>query len=366
MKRKLPAKIILMLSSFLFCFCPLTYSQITVTRGDFVNAWEIIVSGHDTVHSTISPGNSGAAQTWNLSAMLNHYTDSISFTGASSTPYAASFPAANLAGYNSLDSNYYFINANSSLIDVVGNVAPNTFTGTPLLLSFSPPLTQITFPSTLSTSFTVTNATAQNTFYYNTTITGLTIDSIRITITQTRSSLIDGWGTVSTPTNNAACLRQMIIDYTSTVIEGYVVAPVPLGWQPSPFNTTDTSKTYNYIAAGSKWSLAQVTTNNADSVTGAQYLLTTLVGIPEPQRAGNKDVMFYPNPSAGEMNISALNNNAASLDVFDLFGRKTESVLLNGNTVRHSFTSLAGGIYIFRVIDKKGQVMSTGKFSIEK
>jgi hypothetical protein len=101
-------------------------------------------------------------------------------------------------------------------------------------------------------------------------------------------------------------------------------------------------------------------------VTGAQYLVNVIIGIEELPVSGNSDVIFYPNPSAGEINISVLNNKASSLEVYDMLGRKTETILLGNNSLSHSFSSYANGLYTFSVFDKNGERISAGKFVIEK
>src|SRR5678816_3233445 len=140
-------------------------AQIIVTRNDFAHINDISVSAYDTVFAGITPGNAGASQTWDLSALQNHYVDTNYFMSPLSTPYPG-FTSANIAAYNSLDSTYTFIDANAGALNIVGYVIPNPFTGSPAVLSFSPPVTQITFPSTLLTTFNVSNDTAKSTFYY--------------------------------------------------------------------------------------------------------------------------------------------------------------------------------------------------------
>ena len=364
MKRNLRLKFFLPVSLLFFAMA--ASAQITITRSDFGNAGDFAIMVHDTLHSTVTRGNAGASQTWTLTSLLNHFTDTTNFLNPASTPYAASFPSSNLAGYNTLDSSYYYINASSTGIYALGLVTPNPFTGNPLILSFSPVITQITFPSNMASAFTVTNATSISTFYYHGTYTVFTYDSVRVTTTINRNSIIDGWGIATTPAASLNALRQKLTEYTVQVVDAYIVVP-PLGWQNiSALGTSDTTIHYTYFANGQNWALAEINTNPAGNVTRAQYLLNPVNGIKENAFSGNKDVVFYPNPSAGETNISVLNRDAAALEVFDMFGRKTETLLLDNNSIRHSFSSHADGLYMFRVLDKNGKIISTGKLILEK
>ena len=365
MKKHLPATIFI---SALLLSSSLVYSQITVTRTDFANVGDLTINANDTL-PTVSAGSAGASQTWDLSGLANHFQDTTFFSNPSSTPYASSFPTANLTGYNPTNAAYYYINASSSSVDAVGYVTDNPFTGNPLILPFAPPQTQITFSSTFTTAFSGTSVAASGGFYMHLILdsaTNTTADSFRITQTTIRHSLIDGWGTTITPVGTFNSLRQHIIDSTNTLIEAYVlISGFPIGWQTLPFGGNSVSADYNFFANGQKWAVAHLGTDSAGNVTSGNYLVNTVIGIPEYSFAGNTDVVIYPNPSAGRVNISVLNNNAAVLSVYDMLGRITETIQLNNISVAHTFESYAKGLYTFRVLAKNGEQLSSGKFVIE-
>jgi hypothetical protein len=352
-------------------FCSLLFSglaltaqaQITVTRSDFANVGDFTANAYDTVLAGVSPGNAGASQTWDFSNLQVHTIDTNYFVAPASTPYASAFTSANIAVYNSLDSTYAFVDANVNLLNIVGYVVPNAFTGTPVTLSFSPPVTQITFPSTMGTTFNVTNATGQSTFYYSDTYLTFTFDSVRTTTTTNRASIVDGWGTTITPAGSFSTLRQRISEITSIAIEVYVVSPA-LGWQPVPLGQADTTIQYYYIANGQSWPVAQVETNNSGAVTSAQYLMN-VVGMAELS-AVNKDLNIYPNPSAGEFNVSRLNSKAAMLTVLDINGNEVDRINIDNSLQSFSMSSYPSGIYLFRVLDKAGAVISGGKLAVQK
>lgn len=353
---------------FSFFYSLSSFGQITVTRTDFADIGDMTINAHDSVPS-VSPGNSGASQTWNLSGIANHYADTTIFSNPSSTPYAASFPTANLAGFNTRDSAYYYVNASVNSIDALGYVAPNPFNGNALILALSPPQPQITFPSTNATTFSNTATATSGAFYFFVVLDSsinLTADSFRITQTIIRNSVIDGWGTTTTPAGTFNSLRQHVVDSTATEVEAFVrLGIIPIGWQPA-FNDNGVSSEYYYLANGQKWAIAQVGTDSAGNVNSAQYLTNVVIGIEEFNFSGNDDVVLYPNPSQGEINISVLNHSAASLEVYNMLGRKTETILLNNISVSHSFEAYAKGLYSFRVLGKNGEPISSGKFIIEK
>jgi hypothetical protein len=367
MKRNLLSRLTLTIS---LCICALvSVAQITVTRVDFAVAGDMTINANDTLPS-VSTGSAGASQTWNLSGIANHYTDTTVFSNPGSTPYAANFPGANLAGYNSLEDAYYYVNASTSSVEIHGVVFQNPFTGNPLPLPFSPPQPQITFPATFGTAFSNTSTAASGAFYMNLVLdssTNTVADSFRITQTVIRNSIVDGWGTTTTPAGTFNTLRQRIVDSTNTLIEAYVsIGGFPVGWQTLPFGGNEVSTEYSYIANGQKWAVAELSTDSAGNVTTASYLVNVVIGIDEFSASGNNDVIFYPNPSQGEVNISVLNSKADLLEVYDMLGKKIETLRLNGASLTHSFESLARGLYTFRVLDRSGAAISNGKFVIEK
>ena len=351
------------LLAFLFFGIQFAQAQITVTRNDFANVNDIAVDAYDTL-TGISPGSGGASQTWDFSALANHYADTNYFMAPSVTPYASTFASANIAAYNSLDSTYAFIDANTNILNIVGYVAPNPFTGSPLALSFSPPVTQVTFPSTVSTAFNVNNATAVSTFYYSGTYLTFTFDSVRTTTIVNRTSNVDGWGTTITPVGTFSSLRQKMTDITDIAIEAYLTTPA-LGWTPVPLGQTDTTVHYYYIANGQNWPVAEIQTNYSGATTSAQYLLNATNSVPEINASG-KDIIIYPNPSTGEFNVSSLSNKAVVLKIFDIDGKELERIAIDNSLRSFSVKSLAAGIYLFRVFDKTGSVIDTGKIAVQK
>jgi hypothetical protein len=355
---------------FFSCLCTASaFSQITITRSDFANVGDMVITAHDTVPVAL-PGNPGPSQSWDLSGIANHFADTVNFVNPGSTPYAANFPTANLAGHNSTDNSYYYLNASTGSIEITGYVAMNPFTGNPQPLQFSPPQTQTTFPSTAATAFANTSVASSGGFYMHLVLdssTNTVADSFRITLTTIRNSLVDGWGSVSTPAGTFNVLRQHILDSTNTLIEAYVsVGGFPVGWQTMPFGGNDVTHDYYYLANNQKWAVAQVTTDDIGTVTAAQYMVNAVIGIDEHFFSGSSDVLLYPNPSNGNINISVLTDRATAIEVYDMLGRRTETISLANGSVNHSFELSAKGIYSFRVIGKNGESISNGKFILEK
>src|SRR4051812_5433102 len=97
-------------ATFLSAQVTLTYATHGIVAGDVYTIF--YANG-----PTSNPGSSGTNQTWNFSN-LNIDTNSAQTTiyvNPATTPYAANFPTANLAGKQGVDNYFYYISTSSSL-----------------------------------------------------------------------------------------------------------------------------------------------------------------------------------------------------------------------------------------------------------
>ena len=74
-------------------------AQITISNSSFPNVGDTQILHNNTTNLSpaIMPGNSGANQTWNFSALVSQTTDTTLIVATSSTPFAANFPSASFA-----------------------------------------------------------------------------------------------------------------------------------------------------------------------------------------------------------------------------------------------------------------------------
>ena len=84
------------LSVIIFAFFSMNMSaQITVT--DVLNIGDVIYEATDMLSVGLNPGNSGANQTWDFSALQNNMLDTITVLNPNSTPYVALHPDADVS-----------------------------------------------------------------------------------------------------------------------------------------------------------------------------------------------------------------------------------------------------------------------------
>jgi hypothetical protein len=182
-------------------------AQITVNSGHLMNAGESVSIGIDTAPS-IGHTAAGANQTWNYADLSDYETDE--FELGAPTWYAGyqNFPEANLGSVDGEGFSTFYRKNNQAfdLLGVYGDIFGN---GEPIPISFEPEYRLLSFPSTFGTEFS------------NTSIISLTFpadfpfETITVKITFERESLIDSWGTITTPFGTFNTIRQRMIEVQS-------------------------------------------------------------------------------------------------------------------------------------------------------
>ncbi len=109
-------------------------------------------------------------------------------------------------------------------------------------------------------------------------------------------------------------------------------------------NVLDTVNTYNKLVTF----VATKGTNNVVNVSRSE-----------------DDVVLFPNPARNNLNI-VINNNSMgvkSVAVYNLIGKAVSHYRINGNNAKLELTEIPSGIYFVRLMNSKGQVVATRKFT---
>jgi hypothetical protein len=74
-------------------------------------------------------------------------------------------------------------------------------------------------------------------------------------------------------------------------------------------------------------------------------------------------VKAYPNPFATSIiiEVDQLPENGALLDIYDISGKKIRQEQISNRKTTLSLDRLTPGIYSYRLINKKGELLSSGK-----
>lgn len=75
-------------------------------------------------------------------------------------------------------------------------------------------------------------------------------------------------------------------------------------------------------------------------------------------------VSVYPNPSNDVTYFDLVSEEAASIAVYDMTGREVSRVNVNNKRAAVNSWTMPAGAYTYSVLNKEGEVMSRGKFSV--
>jgi len=245
-------KKILLISSVLLGVAFSADSQITVTYDNYSNYNNGIYQQLDTATTslkTIVPGSAGTGVSYNFSALTSNVKSSSSFMASSAGLLGSKYSMTQVCMLQDTIYSYFDTSANKpatylNLWGQSGDILSNHVNNA---VVYTKPQTVITFPATYLTAFKDT-ATYDNKFNYGAYYEGYWVDSLRQKQRIITRSVIDGWGTVTTPdTAGLPCLRQnVLIHYTDSTW-----AKVKVGsnnyWLAISADTSFTQN-YNYIS----------------------------------------------------------------------------------------------------------------------
>jgi hypothetical protein len=309
-------------------------AQIVVNRNNFGNLnWANVIEAYDTTSlNLLSPGNSGANITWNLSALSNDYRDTMEFRNPTGYSCWEDFPTATLVVHTP-EVNMYIKDENTA-ISIIG-VCTEIYPPDSSAIKYNSGQKRMTFPTTYNTSFNGQSRAVID-FPYN----QPPLDSMRIVKNINYTSIIDGWGTVTIPTGTYPCLRQK---YTSYDVDSFYVHVIGVGWQPSGSPNRDTTIEYNWWSANNPF-IANITTDWHGVVSSAKYLVYSNLGIHNTQT---------PSPSDGKFTITAIGCSFYSVRIINLAGETVYSRdFKNGQyTTIADLSDLPKGLYFVKIND---------------
>lgn len=347
-----------LLSVFSLCSFA-AFSQVTLVQWDVANIGFQIKQAHDTI-PTVTPGPSGASQTWNLTNLNAHTVDTLTFSNPNWLPNSSSFPTSNLAVIFGSSGTYAFARNNSTEFKILGQYGDFGFG--PMTIDLNPDEQIMKWPATYNTTFNNTSVIDLSIPFPNP-----PMDSARIKSTKVKTSLVDGWGTVTTPlASNLPCLRVREMNITYDTISVHLSFP-PM-WQV--FQTTiDTSYNYAWWTPNTNnaygFPVVEISTDSAGNVTGASWLQAAPV-----QASINEHELTalpnYPNPANQNITFLTSGLNVKTIRIMDVSGNLVQEVPVSGAQVSVNVESFAAGTYFYVALDASNTMKKAGKFSIVK
>ena len=323
-----------------FIMCSVTFAQPTITATGTNSV--IGESFNFNSASYVSPGNSGANQTWDLSSMSGTPTLT-TVIAPSTTANASSFTNANVAwSYASGGISYY--KTSSSAYQNYGVVSGS------IVMAYTNPEDLMHFPFTYNNTYTDTWATTFVNGGYTFYRTGST------TVTA------DGYGTLTTPAGtytNALRIHFVETYQDSTNVGG-------------PYLIQYSNDEYMWYKDGSHYPIATVytLTENGTPTTGGAYMSSS-VGINESSALLSSADLF-PNPASSKITLNYTLTKSQKVDVYlyNSIGEKldisqTAYGIEGENNLQIDIAKLPEGIYFAQIL-LNDKIASAKRFVITK
>jgi hypothetical protein len=146
------------------------------------------------------------------------------------------------------------------------------------------------------------------------------------------------------------------IDWSNVAIPAYAQRTVSLVYNPAQMNNFPDTITVLF-SASSTYAPQAGSVMYVDALSFSGY-----VGVTEQNENNNVDV--YPNPTSATTTFDVSSDNAYEVVAYDLTGREVNRVsIVNKKAVVDSY-KMSSGIYSYSIINKDGEVLSRGKFTV--
>ena len=300
---------------------------------------------------SVSPGGSGAAQTWNYSAIGIHASiqKTYAYSINTNSVYAPAYVFVN-SGIN--DNSYYKSNGNI-LNYYGGNFVMSTASGPAYVnLIYSTPSIRAVYPMSISTSSMAT-------------VSG----SIAVTGAVPASGTFTGTSSVSA--NSSGTLALAGRTFTDIL---RVMTTQTLNATISGLPVTVTQQNYDYISAAfAKTPVFTISTSTLSSLIGGtstQTIVTVnkdylVVGINETKKQ-TIDLTVFPNPATSIINFNTTSLEATKIIAYDLTGKIIATEFIDMGKAKMNINHLSNGLYLYSVVGKSNQILATGKFNVSK
>jgi len=332
------------------------FSQITINSGDFPSVGDHYVWASDDMPAGVSPGSSGANQTWNFTGMMEDYISDAIFVTPASTPYASNYPGANIAT-NTDDTVYSYMIKNSSKASVLGTVVVPS-SGDPLIFN--------TYPEELLAQYPVNYLDEWEEDFYSEYFisTGQPgVDSMRFKSDKEKDVIVDAWGTVTIPlgTYNALRVKETEVSYDST---WFKIAGV---WMLQ-FTSTDTYYSYEWWTNQGPIAPFVVNMSSSDdfaTIDDITWVKDFQVGVDE--LSAQNSLSVYPNPASDHVIIQTEEKDGYNVRIINSAGQVVQHNEIQGKDIfRLDISGLASGLYHCVITNKTDGTMNSGLFSVKR
>ncbi|MBL7934258.1 MAG: T9SS type A sorting domain-containing protein [Bacteroidia bacterium] len=318
----------------------------TLTFTNHAPAWGNIPYQTTQCDSTgVVAGATGADAVWSFTPTNTHSLKT--YNTSNSLPTNTLYPASNVAVASSTADIAYYNSSATNLKYYGGNIV---IAGFNISLVFNNPSLYAIYPMSLGTS---TTSTPSGTISINGAING--------TFTGNASVNATGTGTLVLPLKTFNDVIQLTTSQTLN-------ATLSLG------TGVVTTVTYDYYSiSSSKAPIYSIQTSTIQSTLGGtstQTIVTVqnnyqLVSVNENEKS-DIALSVFPNPTTNLINFNTANLTAHKIIATDITGKIISTELFDAGKAKMNTYNLSSGIYLYRVIDKNNQTLTTGKFNVSK
>lgn len=290
----------------------------------------------------VYPGVDGANQNWTFGAS----TSTIVTTYSTSNSVLATFSPANVVVDAGSNNTSYYLASSSDLKYYGGDV---TVGGNAVIIKYTTPAIFALYPFSIgnsTTSITSGSVTLTSPFTITQAFTGTCIASA------------SGTGTLSLP-----------LKPFNDIIKVTTMQNLIAGGGSVSLNIIS----YDYYSiSASKAPIFSIQTSTLSSSFGTtpQKIVTVqkdynIVSVKENQRS-EINLSVFPNPASNLINFTTSSIEAVKIIAFDVSGKIVASEILETGKAKMNTNNLTGGVYIYHVIGKNNEVLTSGKFNIAK
>jgi hypothetical protein len=324
-------------------------SPITLSNANMPSSGDTLRYSNGQINSVGNYTQTGTNFTWNF-ANLNPTSQGVrNYKAALLTPYAFFFLGFNEYGEKIADTlgagplvmtnyyNYYKKQStpvNAYIADGVGL----TFSSIPVPSYYSDKDELYNFPMSYpkydSTTFKF--STASNTMI-----------PIKYSKTGSRVTVVDGWGSVTTPFGTANCLRLITTQYSQDSIKNNLI--------PFPFGFPNNQRSYQWMTTSSKIPFLEISGNLVGgnfTITQVRYRDSYRVITGVEKREDISALAIYPNPVKDQLHLLLAKGKSCKIEITDVNGQLIRSEQLetaNGGLQSINVTNLEAGLYIITI-----------------
>jgi hypothetical protein len=332
--------------SFLMLTAITVNAQITLTQANLPVAGSAFILATDSTYAAnITPG--GANQTWDYSGLVNGSQDTMGFVASSASPYASSFPLANLAANSQKDSVWTFFinNATGFYVNGAYPYGVNGIAGVSnFALVYNP--SQIFAP----VPFTFGN-TRNDVSRFKIDIDTLS-QHLRF-VHRTESTLeADGYGSLILP--NGTYPNTIRIKTIATVYDSVFVDLLGIGFYTLLNSSVTQSSNYHWYRNSQPAYLLGLDGDSLGTVmSSSEYILNgTSTGIEQPQSTV-KSVAVYPNPATAQINfiLPETAKNNTTIKIYNTEGKLVRETIIDGlNGYGFGTSNMENGLYFYSIV----------------